>query len=98
MNLSSYFPSIASIIWPSLSVPKVATTIASVSPLVNRALPCVFGNKSTSIEIFLTVLLSLPSILGFPTKIFFLTLYTILNRRGVNQGSSITMAKFNGEN
>ena len=32
------------------------------------------------------------------TKIFFLTLYTILNRRGVNQGSSITMAKFNGEN
>ncbi len=32
------------------------------------------------------------------TKIFFLTLYTILNRKGVNQESTVTMAKFNGKN
>ena len=74
MKLSVLWPSIDSILWASLDDPKVATTIAWVSPLVNSDEPWVLGRIPVSINIGLTVSASLPSILGWLLKIFFLTI------------------------
>ena len=72
--MSVPWPSIASILWASLDEPNVATTIACVSPLVNKDDPWVLGKTSVSIKIGLTVSVSLPSILGWLLKIFCLTM------------------------
>ena len=55
MKFSVYSPSIASILCSSCPVPRVDTTIACVSPLVNKAEPCVLGRKRVSQSIFLTL-------------------------------------------
>ena len=55
-------------------MPKVATTRAWVSPLVKSAEPCALGKIPVLISIGLTVRVSLPSILGSPSKILFLTI------------------------
>ena len=49
----------------SSDIPKVVTTNAWVSPLVNNADPCVLGSTPTSHSIFLTSDNPLPSILFF---------------------------------
>ena len=48
--------------------------MACVSPLVNKAEPCVLSRISTSTSIFLTVVVSLPSILRSPFKILLRTI------------------------
>ena len=74
MNLSLCSPSKLSILCSSSDVPKVAVTIAWVSPLVNNADPCVLGNTPTSHEIGLTSDKPLPSILFLFLRISVLTI------------------------
>ena len=74
MNLSLCNPSKLSILCSSSDVPKVAVTIACVSPLVNKAEPWVLGSIPTSQDIGLTSDNPLPSILFLFFKMSVLTI------------------------
>ena len=69
MKCSRRSPSSASMIWESRSVPRVVTTMAWVSPRVNRAEPWVRGNTPVRTLIGRTVAVSRPSIRGCPSRI-----------------------------
>ena len=67
-------PSKLSVLCSSSVIPKVVTTNACVSPLVNKAEPCVRGRTPTSQDIFLTSDRPLPSILFLSLSIAVLTI------------------------
>ena len=67
-------PSRLSSLCSSSDIPKVVTTKACVSPLVNKAEPCVLGKTPTSHLIFLTSAKPLPSILFLSFSIAVLTI------------------------
>ena len=58
----------------SSDVPNEVTTKAWVSPLVNKAEPCVLGNTPTSHLICLSSAIPLPSILFLSFKLAVLTI------------------------